>query len=174
MVNLKKINLLIFALIIAVILAVSLAILPVFKEIQRNSKELVLQKGNLAALDAKIENLNQLKISYSEFEAGVKEMDGLFINPELPVEFISFLEKIAKDSGVEIKISSSAFNQNKEGKWPFLNFQINTASSFPKLLSFLEKIENAPYLIEIQNLNINQLKRGNQVQASINLKVYTQ
>ncbi|MCX6760810.1 MAG: hypothetical protein NTZ84_01730, partial [Candidatus Nealsonbacteria bacterium] len=75
---------------------------------------------------------------------------------EVPVDFISFLEKTASQSSVSIEISPFSAGKSGKDSWPFLNFQVNINGSFPSFLSFLEKIENSPYLIEIQNLNISQ------------------
>ncbi len=171
----KKNNFTIFLLAIAVVLLVVLAISPIFQEIQNNAKELIAQRNNLATLRVEVENINNLKLVYNDFNENLQKIDKVLIAPTgTPVEFIDFLEKAAKDSGVKMKISSTSFMQGKENQWSFWTFQLTAEGIFTKASSFLERIENAPYLIEVQSLNISQLKGESQAQINFNLKIYTQ
>ncbi len=175
MVTVKKNNLVIFLFAISVILLVALAISPIFKEIKNNAKELISQRNNLATLRTEVENINKLKSVYNDFNENLQKIDAVLIKPTgTPVEFIAFLEKTAKDSGVKMKISSTSFVQGQENQWSFWTFQLTAEGTFAKASSFLERIENAPYLIEVQSLNISQIKGENSVQVNFNLKTYTQ
>jgi len=168
----QKTNLSIFLFIGFVILITIFVILPVFEEVKKNSQEVISEKEKLVSLESKIENLNKLKVVYEEFSPNLEKIDNLFVNPELPVEFITFLEKTAKSSEIEIKISPLSLR--KKDIFPLINFQINATGFFPKFLSFLEKIENAPYLIEIQDLSINKSdKTEGVILANFSIKVYT-
>ena len=170
----KKNNFATFLLILPIILLVVLVIWPIFKEIKNNAKELISQRNNLATLRAETENINNLKLVYNDFNKNLQRIDAVLIAPTgTPVEFIDFLEKTAKDSQVQMKISSTSFIQGKENQWSFWTFQLDVAGTFAKAASFLEKIEKAPYLIEVQSLNISQLKGENSVQINFNLKIYT-
>ncbi len=167
----NKTNLSVAIFIILVILIIVFVVSPTFKDIRNNSQELISGKEKLASLESKIGNLNKLKATYKEFEPKLAEIDELFVNSELPVEFISFLEKIAKDIKVDIKISPAPLGG--KDTWSFISFQISAISSFPNFLSFLEKLETAPYLIEIQNLNISQTSKTEVISANLSIKVYT-
>ncbi len=158
--------------IVSIILLISFVIYPALKEISINSKEVISQKEKLISLEFKIENLEGLRIGYGQLSPELEKINNLFINHELPIEFISFLEGIAKTSKVEIKISLASFNKAEKEKWAFLNLQINAIGSFPQFLSFLEKIETAPYLTEIQNLSVNGSKEENKVQTALSLKAF--
>ncbi len=100
------------------------------------------------------------------------------MDSEIPIDFIRFLEKLAADSRVLTEISlglGTGGSSSQEKPWPSLYFQLSTESSFLNLSRFMEKLENSPHLIEIQNLSIN--KTGEQesaknVSANFLIKVF--
>lgn len=130
---------------------------PLFKEIKKNSEDLILAKKELIFLQAKIENLEEFKEIYRALEPDLEKIDLLFIDPGVPIDFIKFLEKTGVDSRVSINISPISIKKSKIDPWSLMGFQITLAGSFSNCLKSLEKIETAPYLIEIQNLNIRRL-----------------
>lgn len=157
--------------IIFIVLMIVFFIHSTFKEIQNGSKELIFGKEKLISLESKINNLNKLKATYGAFEPKLAEITNkLFVNSELPVEFIGFLEKIAENNNIDIKLSPVP----SEGRdvWSFIVFQISAVGSFPDFLSFLEKLESAPYLIEIKNLNISQTNKTEIISAGLLIKIY--
>ena len=136
---------------------ISLTIYPLFIGIKRGSEELISQKKELASLEVKMENLRKLEILYPEISPDLEKIDNLFINFEMPIEFISFLEQLSRETVNQIEIFPLVQPKTPEDFWQPLSFQINLKSSFPNFLMFLEKLENSPYLIEITNLDIKRL-----------------
>ncbi|MDO8435794.1 MAG: hypothetical protein Q7S82_00185 [bacterium] len=169
----RKIYLAIFSFFVLASLVAGFIFAPLFLEIQKGSKELISQKAKISALELKIKNLKQSKNVYYGFNERLKEADKLFINSQMPVEFIVFLEKISKDSQIKTKISLAAFGQTEENTWPSLAFQIDAEGASSNLFRFFEKLENVPYLTEIQNITFNQSAEKNTVRALFSLKVYT-
>lgn len=154
-----------------IILIFVFLIYPTFSEIKKSSQDFLSQKEKLTSLETKAENLEKFQTYYQEIKSNLEKIDKLFVNPEVPVDFISFLEETSRDSDVAIKIAPGSLA--KTAPWSSLFFQIATVSSFPNFLKFLEKLESSIYLIEIQNLNIARLSEDD-VSANISLKVYTQ
>jgi hypothetical protein len=153
----NKINLSLAIFIILSIILILFVIYPLFKEIKINSEDLISKKQNLTLLEKKIENLKQYQAIWAEIEPNLEKIDKLFIDPEVPVEFISFLEETARDCNLSVEISPLPASKITEDPWPSLLFQISTTASFSKFLKFLEKLETSPYLIKIQNLNTRRL-----------------
>lgn len=173
----QKINLSIAALTVLIILMFFFAVKPLFNQIGENSKELFSQKANLVSLADKIDNLRKLEKVYRDYEPDFKKIDGLFIDSEVPVEFIAFLENVVKECSLNVKISPSLSQESKEYPWLFVNFQINANGSFPNFLKFLEKLENSPYLTEIQGISITKTSNEEddseaEVKAVFSVKVY--
>ena len=147
-------------------LLIFLVILPLFSTIQKNARDLLDSKKETVSLVSEIENLGALTKQYQEYEPDFNKINSLFVNSEIPIDFIRFLEKLAVDSRVSAEISlgsGTGGSSSQEQPWPSLYFQLSTESTFLNLSRFLEKIENSPYLTEIQNLSIN--KTGGQESA---------
>lgn len=160
-------------------------IYPLFLEIKKISQDFSDQRQKLLTFEKKAENLEKFKIIFPEISSGLEKMDNLFINPEVPVDFIRFLEKISQDFQLSLKILPGPPLKIEKDPWPSLSFQLSLAGSFPNFSKFLEKLESSPYLIEIQNLTISRLEENElkskefekfslgDVKANLSLKVYT-
>lgn len=185
MINLKRKIYLISVLFIFLILGLLFCLIsPLFSTIKKDSLEYLSQKENLISTEKKKKELINIEKTYADIEPNLAKIDALFVNPEEPVEFINFLEKSAQELNLSIQISLI----NKEAgekPWPGIYFQIKTAGSFSNFMKFLEKLESAPYLIEVENMNIKRasetqarfetiktLKTGD-VQITLDIKVYT-
>jgi len=172
------------------ILLIVFVIYPLFLEIKKNSQDFLFQKQELMTLEEKAENLEKIRILFLEISPGLEKIDNLFVDPKVPVDFIRFLEKTSQDSQLSLKISPGPSLKIEKDPWPFIVFQLSLAGSFPNLAKFLEKLESAFYLIEIQNLTITRLSETELIQpflekemgeiyslgdvkATLSLKVYT-
>lgn len=169
----NKINLTIVLSFVLIVLFFLIVTQPTFKEIKNNSQTLISEKEKLLSLEDKTNNLENQKAIYETMKLNLGEIDDLLLNSDLPVEFFSFLEETADNSQIKIKISPIPGGKTDKDIWPSLSFQVNLAGSFTNFLKFLEKIENAPYLISIQNLNINSSKEKGDTQSTLSFKVYT-
>jgi len=150
-------------------------LIPKFlKEIRADSQELVSLKSELASFQKETENLERLTRVYQNYQSNFSKIDQIFVDPETPIEFFSFLEKNATYFQLEYKISPLS---GKETETPSLFFQISVSGSFPNFLKFLERLENSPYLIDVLNLNVKKITTKETPTANIEstflIKVYT-
>jgi len=147
-------------------------------EIGRMSKEIKSQKNNLALLDIKIKNLAKFKDVSQELEDMAKEINGLFIDLEVPLEFINFIEKTIRECSLKREVFSiSPQNNPNKDTWSFLSFQLGVSGAFPDFLKFLDKLENNPYLIDVKNIHVSKLgdkatSTINSVRADLEIKVF--
>ena len=98
------------SLLIVLALSVSLSIFlirPIFSGIKKNSEELINQKQKINFLEEKIKNIEEFKENQDEIGKNLEKTKTLFVESEAPVNFIGFLEQIAKESHLSIKISPS-------------------------------------------------------------------
>lgn len=163
--NKIKISIVIFLTLIALVNV--FVVYPTLKDIKKDSQWLVAEKSKFLTLSAQIDDLREFDVLYKDRGEMMKQIDDLFIDSEVPVDFINFLEKTGNQSGVSVDIAPFSVGKNSKGSWPFLNFQVTVSGSFSSLLIFLEKIENSPYLIEIQNLTISQSVEEKQTQGNV-------
>jgi len=167
----NKIKLSIFSFSIILILIIVFVVMSVFNKIKSSSEELARREADLVAIETKISNLEEFKLVYKELEETLSGIDNLFIDSEVPVEFINFLERTAGDNSLEIELSSAVTQTVKGDIWPSIAFQAQIIGSFPDFLKFWEKVENSIYLVEVKNLNVGRLEDGT-VKASLSIKVF--
>ena len=142
-----------------------------FPEIKNNSEEFLLQKKKLILLAKEKENLEKMKDIYKNYQSDLDKIEKLLIDPEVPIEFISFLETTASTSDLQLEISSIT-KEVRTDPLPSLSLQTLVTGSFPNFLEFLEKLETSPYLIEILDLNTKR-STGGDTNTSLSLKVFT-
>lgn len=134
-------------------------IYPLFQEIKKESEELLLVTREQSLFAQRKEDIKRIRGILQEHKGDFEKMESLFINAEEPLSFINFLEEQALSSGVSFKISSLGL-EKKETPWPSFYLKIETTGPFTNFLRFLERIESAPYLIKIVDLNISRLKEA--------------
>ncbi len=170
----NKIKISIITLLILSICFVVFLIYPLFQEIEKNSKAILTQKSALKTLETETKNLEKFKPFAERNKENLEKIEEMLLDPELPVDFINFLEKIAGESQISLKVSYLTQKTN-EGTWPAFLVQSNCSGLFSNFLRFLEKLESSDYLIEIQTLNVTKLtetEEGN-VRVNLSLKVFT-
>lgn len=181
----NKINLSIFILIVLNLCLILFLIYPLFKDIKTKASEVTSEKQKIAFLEERAKNLEKLKLKYEEIEPKLEKLDKVFIDPNMPIGFINFIEEIYKNPDILVK--NPAFSEKIQTEsWLILPYQVTFIGSFPNFLKFLEKLESSNFLIEVQNLNISRLTENElkskdyekfsvgDVKANISIKIYAQ
>ncbi len=143
-------------------------IYPLTKKIVANAEEFAAGKNKFVELQERQENFRKLDRQYNHYEAELNRINSLLINSEKPIEFIKFLENNAQELSLVMDISSIVPQKQDQNLCSFNVYSIVLEGSSNNFCRFLEKMENAPYLIEILNLDIKKDR------ASLGLKVYSQ
>lgn len=156
----------IFAL-VSLLLAVFF-IYPLLKGIEKNSDDLVSAKNNMVALDSQISETEKFQKNYESYKPDLEKIDQLFVDQNNPVSFFEFLEKTADSSKITSQISLQSSSKNSQ---PFILFQFSSKGNFSDMLDFIKKIENGPYLIEIESLTIQNSQ--DKAEATFSIKVFT-
>jgi len=138
---------------IVAIILLCFVIYPLLSGVKKNSQDLILAKKELISFKAETEEFEQSKKVYGSLKTDLEKIDELFIDSDVPINLIKFWRKTAEDSGLLIDISPTSLEVSETVLWASIGFRLNLIGSFPKFLKFLEKIETALYLIEIQNLS---------------------
>ncbi len=128
-----------------------------YKIIGNNSKELARLEGEAGLTGNKLEEEKRIKEASLILSEGQAKIKGVFVNQEIPIEFIQFLENIANENNISIDISPFSFKKEEGAAWAPRGFQINLAGSFFGCRAFLEKVECGPYLLELQNMNAQKI-----------------
>lgn len=142
----------------------------VWQGIQKSSQELISIKKESISLEQQVEDLKNLQKKYGIYQQNLEKINNFFVDSTFPVEFIQFLKNSASDAQVSMEIPSSKEIAQPE---PSLSYNITLSSSFANLLKFIDKLENSPYLVEINNFNVRSLSQNpnNNLTASLELIV---
>jgi Tfp pilus assembly protein PilO len=176
--NLKnKFQISIIAFLAAFILMLVFVVFPLFGDIRDNSRELAMSRKKFGDLEAEIENIERFKVIYEGLEQFLGKVDNLFVDEEVPVDFITFFESTAQESKIAIDIHPTSEGRSKGDPWDSLSFQISCRGTFPDFMAFVEKLENSPYLIEMKNIIISKKSAKEatlpgEIEASFTLKAY--
>ena len=153
-----------------------------FFDIVKKSENFVLKKKDWEYLIAKSKEMEKVR-GYDEVEKKLEEVQGLFSNPQKPIEDVLFLKEIADKNNLSIEINFEKSEKSKGDIWPHLQFKIYVLGFFPDFIKFFEEIESKKRMVSIESLFIkketgkSRLKDGhefleNKIEAEINLKAY--
>ncbi len=152
----KKIILLSIIFGIIITLLVFFLILPLFRSIDEGLQEIAETRKEIISSGEEAERFKEFNNIYKKIEPSIGRINQLFIDPEVPINLIEFLEKEAGQQNLLIKISLSSLKEEKGVFWSSTGFQINLSGSFSDFSKFLRKIESGPYLIEIQRMVLDK------------------
>lgn len=173
------------AIFFAIFLSVAFfVILPIVEAIREDSQKLSMKRKAQNSFSEEEQTFRELEKAYQELEPDLGKANDVFVDSEVPISFIDFLERTAYSSNILIEISSVDPIKDKQDIWSSLKFQLEIFGSFPNCLEFFEKLENSTYLINIQGLSISRLDEDNlgskkmsrfsvgDISAKVSLKVF--
>jgi acylphosphatase len=129
-------------------------ILPSLKEIKRISKEISQTKLKLEGITKRQEEIEKFKKLYPEIKEELSKFENSFVNKEIPIDFVEFLEKIAKDLKIQSQISILSSSKDS------ISFQIKGAGNPENVFKFIDKVENCNFLIQVERIRISKLSEA--------------
>lgn len=133
------------------------SILPLLNNIKMSSQALVLQKATLTLLQKQVNEIEGFQKSYLVIQRDLAKFEEGFVDIEVPIKFIEFLEAEAQGAGLEIEISPLSSVINREGPWWSTTFQISLRGNSGNCLRFLERLEQSHWLLELLQINIARI-----------------
>lgn len=170
--NAKKQIVLVSGIFIAIsLILIFVFVLPLSADIRKDSLELVSIKKELVTIYEKTEGMGDIKKTCDTIDYDLEKSKDLFVNLEVPVKLMEFLENNANDLGLLVKTSPIFLKEAKDDLWDFVGFRLAITGSYDNLMRFIERTESAPFLIEEQDLSIGILTNGD-ISASLTIKVF--
>lgn len=168
------ISLIVFAGVVALVLI--FGVYPLWKGVKTNSRQFLFTKTDIYLLVSQEEQQREVQQAYQKHQLDLGRVDSIFIDPDVPLELISFLELQANNSQVVLEISSITKKEEKQDPWPSLLIQLTAKGSLPGFLRYLERLEAGPYLIEVLDLTVRtarDLPDQDEISANLSLKVFS-
>jgi len=150
----------------------------VFKSIEGSSSQLLFVEAELASIGEKKDELGNWEKELPDLKPDLEKIEKLFVNLEMPIEFLRFLENLARNNNLSIRVSLLRAGSDKGSNAAVSQFKVLVDGLFSDCARFLEKLENAPYLIAIENLNIIRLPKeegegfSEEMEFNLSIKVF--
>lgn len=104
--------------------------------------EFLNKNEELNVLTTKSSNILELKKKYEDIESISTKLNGSFLNDSNVVDFIIFIENMARSTGNSVSIKSiTEDNQNKSKA-----FHVELRGTFSSFVNFVAQLENSPQL----------------------------
>lgn len=153
----QKIYLLIGFFVVVSVAMIVLFIYPTLREIIQGSQDIVSEKSRAAQITFETNELQYFKKQSQEYQPHLATIEKLLIDAENPINFIEFLETLARQFSLEANISLSPTVKSETlSGLPVATFQVDLKGDFRKIFLWIEKLETGPYLIKIQTVTIIQ------------------
>lgn len=151
----KPLFIIILTSVFSLVLGTYFALLPLLFRLEKIAKDIKAQEEAVKFFQEQNRKLQEAAAVYSTSQAVSEQTKNIFVNPKAPISFIEFLEKLAKEQEVLLQIIPKSKTELKP--WKGIAFSLNIKGPFLKSLNFLNKLENAPFLVEISQVTINRL-----------------
>ncbi len=159
------------------ILIVFLLILPTHKQIRADLEKFLEEKKALATITQELSDFKDFETKADLYLSDLGRMYGLitdqvFIDKELPINFITFLEEEAQKNGLSLKVTPILAPKEENALFNSINFQLNIEGQFPALLEFIKRTEHWQWLVETKLLSIAKNEKEGYIAANILIKAY--
>ncbi|HEY4510138.1 MAG TPA: hypothetical protein VJC15_04090 [Candidatus Paceibacterota bacterium] len=147
---------------------------PVFHGVLKDYREVLAHKREILQLKEDVMNSLEFEMLAGQYEKEFMQLEELFVDSKIPIAFFRFLDETAARLGVQIEKSPGAAQKLESDRWPSFEVRVAGSGAYPSVMAFLQKIENAPYLLEVKTLAISTEKGfGREVDFSLSLTVFT-
>jgi len=153
-------------------------IVPLFGTIRQISIGLAGVKKELIIIHEKTGEIDEAESVCDKIDPDLQKIENLFVDKDVPVKAIEFLENIAVASDLPIEIYPISLSDYEDEIWDFVSFRLSARGSYINFRRFLEKMEAGPFLIEIYNLSVREISSNedslsNNVDTVLTIKVFT-
>ena len=149
---------------------------PVFQGVARDHKEVLAHKRELLQLRSDQESSNEFGKIVEQYTGEFQRMGNLFVDSDTPIALFRFLDEAAASFGLRTEKALGSLQLLQGDRWPSLEVRLAGEGPYPDIMAFLQKIENAPYLLEVKTLNMSQKRGGQQnqerIEFSLSMKVF--
>lgn len=164
----QKIYVSIAAFVFLAAIFITFLIYPTFSAVKKSSLELLQEKEKITLLHREAESREKTEQLFRKYQQDFETIEKFFVDPDVPLGLISFLETTALNSNVQIAISSLTKRVQMGDPWPSLLLELSATGSPSNFLEFLEKVESAPYTLEVLDLTLRDTL------AIMTIRVFTQ
>ncbi|MBI2123740.1 MAG: hypothetical protein HYU04_00610 [Candidatus Wildermuthbacteria bacterium] len=158
--------------VLALLVFAAFVLFPLLRSIRADSAKVFVARQELSQVSMYEEHIRKFEELSKARENEIALFDDLFVDRKTPIAFIEFLETYSQGSEVSLEISPVESLKKEADVWDSIDFDLTGKGTFPNVMSFMEQVENAPYLLEFKNLTLQRLATG-EASFLFLIKVYT-
>ena len=148
----------------------------VFQGVVKDHKEVLAHKRELLQLREDQESSNEFGKIERQHALEFQKIENLFVDGDSPIAFFRFLDETAASLGLRTEKALGSLQLLQGDRWPSMEVRLAGGGAYVNVVAFLQKIENAPYLLKVRTLNISQGRVTQQDQGqtdfSLSMKVF--
>lgn len=157
-------------------------IAPIIYQLRKTGQAMKEQEKTVNSLEKRIAMARDFRSFYNKEKDNFSVLDEIFINPQIPTDFIDFLDETANSYNLNVSYFLTAPAKLGKDLWPSLGFQIITVGPFSSSTKFIKKLESSIYLLDIQSVEISKAEVNEsdaseigsvKVKTNISAKIYT-
>lgn len=141
------------------------AFIFLYKEITHNKVETLEKNNAWQAEEARRAEIRSLESTVKNIEKEKIALESHFVTTVRPVEFLNTLQSRATSVGAKADFSTIDTIKDEGGITVFLRVE----GSFDSIYKYIKLLENAPYELEIQSVDISAFDKN--WQAGVKLKL---
>lgn len=136
---------------VMVLLALGLG-LASFSWVKKTQTDFEAENLKLVALTSQRVGLAQANLNHAQIILDKKKLESAFVNKDKLVDFIVFLENLAKDTGNSANVRSVDDTNDKD----HVVFKVELSGPYSGLINFLASLEKSGYLVYASQISITK------------------
>lgn len=129
----------------------------VFQLIVGENDKIARLQEESAALEMQRDRVGEMSKNYDSVKSFIPELDSVLLDPNDRLKFIMLVEQLAAQTSVGHVIEAVGALKLSAND-PIL-FNINVAGDFSNVLKFIYSLENAPYYLNIETVQLSEGSR---------------
>lgn len=128
----------------------------VFGLIITETDKIATLQSEQSFLDQQKGRLNEMTKNYESIKDLVPQLNSVLLDPNDKLKFIMLIEQLSTQTSVDHVIEAvGGTTSAKSTVTEPIIFNINITGDFPNILKFIYTLENAPYYINIERVQLN-------------------
>lgn len=130
-----------------------------FGMVDEEAQRITASQNDLAQLDAQQRQISDVSNQYNDAKNTLSRAEGLLLPEQDKLSFIKLVEQLSQETSVThiintvVEPSPDATSQSA-ARAPGIVFNINVLGDFPNLLRFIYLLENGPYYVTLERVQM--------------------
>ena len=148
---------------------------PLIRGIMQDAK--TIQEKKLEQLQQEMgrQEIQRYQAFAAQNKDKIQQFQKILVDKNLPIDFVEFLEETAQSANLSIEWTPRGTQQDASQKeWASLGYGVEGEGPYLSCLQFIRMLENAPYLITLKDIAIEQRRESQTINCTLLFSVFAQ